>query len=306
MHLSNRVKLILKVVITLTVLAYLLVSINVDVIVSILASMDPIPLILSLPFICLMYIIRAEKWRILLKSIGANLPFLNALKIFLIGTFYGSVTPGRTGELSRSFYLADRKTRTIPTIIIDRITDIICLLALSVMTILAFFSNQELIIITLALILGFGVCFIILLNKNTVSIFFKLFGASVEHADEYLGTMDTILKDRRALLSAFVLTLVFYLINILVFWLILQSINSTINPVIALSLPIIIIMGNVPISISGLGIREFVSVTIFSLFHQSAAYGFSASLILYLLTYLLPGLAGSILVFGGARPYGAD
>ena len=65
-------------------------------------------------------------------------------------------------------------------------------------------------------------------------------------------------------------------------------------------------MGNVPISYLALGVRELVSVAVFSVFGESAAYGFSASLILYLLTSLLPGIAGSLFTLGGVRPYEAE
>jgi len=126
---------------------------------------------------------------------------------------------------------------------------------------------------------------------------FSLIGGSVGDA-----------VDRRLLilLSTLGLTLAYYVVNTVVFWLVLMSISPSINPVIALSLPLIIIMGNVPISISGLGVRELVSVTVFSAFGDSAAYGFSASLILYLLTSLLPGLVGSLFTLGGVRPYEAE
>lgn len=297
---------LLKFAVTAILLAYLLLSINVGVIVSTFMGMDLVPILLCLPLVCVMYAIRAEKWKALLKPIGIEMSFISSLKIYLIGTFYGSVTPGRAGEVSRSFYMGDKKSRTIPTVIIDRVTDIVCLLALSAITIVVFFKSVELAAILVALFVVFAACSLVLLHRGAVSFLFGLLHIGDEQRKDYIDTVGAVLGDRRAMASAFAFTLAYYAVNTLAFWLVLRALSTAISPIIALSLPMIIIMGNVPISISGLGVREFVSVTVFSLFGESAVYGFSASLALYILTSLLPGLVGSLLTLEGVRSYGRE
>lgn len=306
MKLTATASKLLKIAVTVILLAYLLLSINVAAITSTILGMDPVPLLLCLPLVCIMYAIRAEKWRALLRPIGIDLPFINSLKIYLIGTFYGSVTPGRAGEVSRSFFMGDKKSRTIPTIVIDRVTDIVCLLALSAISVIIFFNNIMLAAILVILIIAFAACTIALLHRGAVSLIFKLLKIKEEHREDYLGTVNVVINDRRAIAYAFALTLCYYAVNTLAFWLIMRALSTSINPVIALSLPIIIIMGNVPISISGLGVREFVSVTVFAMFSENAAYGFSASIVLYLLTSLLPGLVGCVFTMEGAITYGTE
>ncbi len=306
MHLSDRTKLLLRAGVTLALMAYLLFSIDVSAIASTVSGMAAIPVLVCVPLVCAMYAIRTEKWRILLRAVDIDVDFSYALKIFLIGTFYGSVTPGRAGEVSRSFYMSDSKARTIPTVIVDRVTDIVCLLAMSVLMVLSVFHDLMLAAITLALVAGFAVLCTALLERRLVSAAARLFGIADERRDEYLSTVGTILHDRRALLSSLGMTLAYYILNIVVFWLVLRAISPAIDPLISLSLPLIIIMGNVPVSISGLGVRELVSVAVFSVYNESAAYGFSASLVMYALTTLLPGLVGSALSMGGVRPYGAE
>ncbi len=306
MHLSDRAKLVLRAGVTLTLTAYLLLSIDAGAIASTISGMAVIPVLSCVPLVCAMYAIRTEKWRILLRAAGIDVGFPRALKIFLIGTFYGSVTPGRAGEVSRSLYLSDSKARTIPTVIVDRVTDIVCLLAMSILMLLAVFHDVMLVAVTLAVVAGFAVACMALLERRLVSAAARLFGVADERRDEYLSTVGTILHDRRALLTSLGMTLAYYTLNILVFWLVLMAISTAIDPLISLSLPLIIIMGNVPVSISGLGVRELVSVAVFSAYGESAAYGFSASLIMYALTTLLPGLLGSALSIGGVRPHGAE
>jgi hypothetical protein len=306
MKLADTIKTLLKVAVTAVLLAYLLFSIDVGTIASTIMHMDAVPLLLCVPLVCVMYAIRAEKWKTLLKPIGIEMPFFSSLKIYLIGTFYGSVTPGRAGEVSRSFFMGDKKSKTIPTVIIDRVTDIICLLALSAISIVVFFNSIMLTVILALLIIVFAACSVALLHKGAVSFLFSLLKIGDEHRDDYLSTVEATVRDRRAVASAFGLTFCYYAVNTLAFWLILRALSPTIDPVIALALPVIIIMGNVPISISGLGVRELVSVMVFSMFNSSAAYGFSASLVLYLLTSLLPGLFGLIFTLEGVRSYGIE
>lgn len=301
---NDIIKLLLKVGITIILLIYLVLTINLGTISSTLVNMDLFILLACIPLVCLMFAIRAEKWRTLLRSVDINIPFINSFKIFLIGTFYGSLTPGRLGELSRSFFMGDKKSRTIPTIIIDRITDIICLLILSTISILAFFHSVELIAITIGLSLLCIVSAVILLDSRVLSMSFKLLNIDDNHKYDYMDAVDAIIQNKRSLLYAVGLTICYYAINILAFWLVLRALSFTIEPIIALSLPIIIILGNVPISISGLGVREMVSVSIFSMFGQSAAYGFSASLVLYLITSLIPGLIGLIFTLERVNSYG--
>ncbi len=306
MKLNGPIKMFIKVAVTVVLLAYLLLTINVGAIASTITGMAIVPLILCLPLVGIMYAIRAEKWKALLKPIGIDLPFVSSLKIYLIGTFYGSVTPGRAGEVSRSFFMGDKKSKTIPTVIIDRVIDIICLLVLSAISIIVFFNSVMMGAILAMLVIVFTACSVALLHRGVVSFIFSLLKIGNDQREDYLGTVEATIGDRRALAYAFGLTLCYYAVNTLAFWLILRALSVSINPVIALALPVIIIMGNVPISISGLGVRELVSVTVFSMFNSSAAYGFSASLILYLLTSLMPGLIGLVFTLEGVRSYGTE
>ena len=151
------------------------------------------------------------------------MPFFSSLKIYLIGTFYGSVTPGRAGEVSRSFFMGDKKSKTIPTVVIDRVIDIICPLALSVISVVVFFNSIMLSAILVLLVIVFAVCTIALLHRGAVSRIFSLLKIEDEHREDYLSTVDATIRDRRALAYAFGLTLCYYAVNTLAFWLILQG-----------------------------------------------------------------------------------
>ena len=135
-------KIIIKIVITIGLIIYLLSNLNLNTLYKAFLEINFYFILLTAPFIVLMYFIKTQKWNILLDSINLRIPFYNALKIILIGTFYGALTPGRVGEVSRSFYLDAKKSKTIPTVIFDRILDVFCLLFMSIISIFIFLITR--------------------------------------------------------------------------------------------------------------------------------------------------------------------
>ena len=293
----------IKWLVTICLIAYLMIKLDINLILSTISSMNLVLILVTLPLIVLMYGIRTVKWQLLLETIDIRISFWKALKIFLIGTFYGSLTPGRAGELSRSLFLAEEKSKTIPTVIFDRIIDVFCLLLLSVASVVLYFNNDILIYLIIVLSLFFIIGTVILVNEKSVKLIYKLIKVKDEQARTYSKNMSILLKNKKVILITSCMTLFYYAINILVFWLLLKSIDLGIKDIVAVSLPVIVILANIPVSISGIGVRELVSVMIFKFMNEQAAYGFAASMILYLLTTLAPGLVGSIFTLSKERDY---
>ncbi|MHB8100978.1 MAG: lysylphosphatidylglycerol synthase transmembrane domain-containing protein [Methanosarcina sp.] len=288
-------KMLGKIAVSLGLIFYLISKLDIKAIYEAFAQMDIVLLSFSLPFIFLMYLIKARKWQALLNCIDIKIPIRKSLEIILIGTFYGALTPGRAGEVSRAFYIDTEKSRSIPTVIMDRIIDIICLLVLSILSIVFFFQDRNLIYLMILVMAFFIAGIIIITNEKIVTFIFKAFSQNIEYTENYTRTIREITDDKKVLFSVFSLTLGYYLVNLIVYWIVIKSLSPALNSILAFSLPINIILGNFPISISGFGVREFVSVMIFNLMNEDAAYGFSCSVVLCFLTLLSPALFGFLL-----------
>ena len=284
-----------KFTVSLGLLWYLLSKLDVKAIYEVFTEMNLVLLSFSLPLVVLMYLMKARKWQTLLNCIDIRIPILRSLEIILIGTFYGALTPGRTGEVSRVFYLDSEKSRSIPTIIMDRIIDVICLMFLSALAIAFFFKDRNLIYLMTFMMSFSAVGIVIITNEKAVSLFFRMFFKNKEYKENYIKTMREIIKNKKVLSKVFLLTLGYYLVNLVVYWIVIKSLSPALNNILAFSLPIIVVLGNFPISISGFGIREYISVTIFNLLGENLAYGFSCPVILYFLTSLSPALFGFLL-----------
>jgi uncharacterized protein (TIRG00374 family) len=288
-------KTIGKAVVSFGLMFYLISKLDINAIYETFVQMDIVLLSFSLPFIIIMYLIKAKKWQALLNCINIRIPVRRSLEIILIGTFYGALTPGRAGEVSRAFYLNAESSRSIPTVIMDRIIDMVCLLILSALSIVLFFNDRNLIYLMGLVMAIFISGTVLITNERIVTHVFGMFSQSTEYKENYLRTIREIAGNKKVIFSVFSLTLGYYFLNLIVYWIVIKSLNPALNSLLTFSLPIIVVLGNFPISISGFGVRELVSVTIFNLLNESSAYGFSCSVILYFLTSLTPAIFGFIL-----------
>jgi len=284
---------ILKIILTLSLLLALLIKIPISEVFSVLFDANILLLLISISLVPAAYVIKAVKWNILLKHVRIQMNFLTILKVILIGTFYGMLTPGRVGEIARSYYLEHKKSITTPTILWDRLTDVFALILLSFFSFLFLFSNNMILIeLILALICLFVIIIFLIINPKIISFFTKLIKLPEESKDSYLDTMRAILSSKKVLFKVFIWSLCYYLIISILALIALKALDFNINMLLFFAVPMLILVGNLPITISGLGLRELVSVLCFTALGEEASVGFSFSILVFIITMVIPGIIG--------------
>lgn len=102
------------------------------------------------------YLLRFLKWQYYLVALGLQIPAWPSLLIFLSG-FSMAVTPGKLGEVIKSYLLKDRygipMSRTAPIVVADRLTDLAALLMLTAVGAVSFHYGERAIIVITALLL---------------------------------------------------------------------------------------------------------------------------------------------------------
>ena len=93
--------------ITLLIL-YIIYNLNVNDIKDALFSIHPIYVVLALTLTIPRVLIRNLAWQCILKEQQIDIGYWASLKIFLIGYFYGSFTPGYMGQLMRIPYIKEK------------------------------------------------------------------------------------------------------------------------------------------------------------------------------------------------------
>ncbi len=106
------------------------------------------PLILL--FSLINYFVRFIKWQIYLKALNIKIAIKRSLIIFL-ASFVMSVTPGKMGEILKSYLLKEEigtpVSVTLPIVLAERLTDFISIVLLSIIGAYVFNYGQNIIII---------------------------------------------------------------------------------------------------------------------------------------------------------------
>lgn len=114
------------------------------------------------------YFIRFIKWNFFLKSVGVHLNIKDNLFVFFSGLGM-IITPAKVGEIWKGWLIKDINgeslSKTVPVVIIDRVTDLIGLIILSLLGII-YYKEGTYIIITLIVIFTL---FFVAIRSKTVS-----------------------------------------------------------------------------------------------------------------------------------------
>ena len=109
----------------------------------VLLDVDPLALVIGALLTTSVLLLRALRWRILCGGLDIHLSVREAVRLYLLGTFVASITPGRIGDLVKAYYVRDRRPEAglaagIATVVYDRLLDLgqIGILALGAIVVL--------------------------------------------------------------------------------------------------------------------------------------------------------------------------
>ncbi len=242
------------------------------------------------------YMGRALRWSWLLRRAGVRVPLAECYRLTLVGTFYGLVTPGRVGEFARALHLDLPRARTLPSVLWDRLGDVLLLEALAVPAFVALDAwHGPLLAAYLAVVLATVVLVAALDSARLLGALARRLPRAAARLGAWESGATGILRSR-----AFVLGLVgglfFYALNFLGAFLLLRDLVPESPARLALIFPVIILLGNLPVAFGGLGLREQVAATAFGRFGASVAAGPVFSLLWFGVITLVPGLLGLLLM----------
>lgn len=134
-HAPNKIipKLIIDVVLGIIVVAGFLLIADLKKVTSAMKEMPVDYLLLAFLLTFISYLLRFCKWHTLSRLSNFSIGFKDNIVIFFIGLMM-SITPGKAGELIKSFLLQKQASvpysASIPVVIYDRFTDLLAMMAL--------------------------------------------------------------------------------------------------------------------------------------------------------------------------------
>ncbi len=235
--------------------------------------------LLTLPFVLL----KAFKWHQLLKTSQPQTTYTLALRSFLIGMGASLFTPARLGELARIVCFPKRRLEVFTLVIADKFIDMSALLGV-------FLLSLMLLSPWIGLVGFFGVgCSWILIYTG-----FK-FTKSAKWISQKSWLAERIrllrqLPRHLIVLNACFACICFGLMS-LQFYLLLSSLQP-VGWQVGLTLPIILVVSSLPISIMGLGLREGTAALLLGSYGVPMEAAVAAAFSIFVINTLLPGLVG--------------
>mgnify|MGYP002640774802 CR=1 FL=1 len=100
------------------------------------------------------YLLRFSKWHFFLAELGQKVPAGDSLRVFLAGLSM-SVTPGKVGELLKSYLLARTSgveaSKSVPVVVAERLTDLLAVVLLAAWGAYSLGYGVDVILVALAL-----------------------------------------------------------------------------------------------------------------------------------------------------------
>jgi len=157
-------------IILFAVVVYLLMIIyaNIGDLLSALEKFNWIFLPVMLILVTIGYFVRFIKWNFFLKNVDVRLPLKENLFVFFSGLSM-IITPAKAGEIWKGWLIKELNgeslSKTVPVVIVDRVTDVIGLILLSLLGILYYKSGVSVLLI---LVILFAV-FIVAIKSERIS-----------------------------------------------------------------------------------------------------------------------------------------
>jgi len=310
--LRDKLITVLKIVVSVGLIAYLLSRVRLDLVVEAMrsASANYLYLLLALALYFGAITVGAVKWQILLKAQRIRLPLGNLLSYTFVGLFFGNFLPTNVGgDLVRGYDLA--RDTSLPaeaaiSVLVDRLVGLIAFVfaAVVVALLVVYLARQAALwqVVVLAAVALMGLCggFALVLSDRLRAQVRRLFNLSLLSSlaplyDKLSSALSAYRRSYGALAQAFFISILVLSIGSVVNYLIALALGGGISLLhIFLFTPLITFILLIPISMGGIGLNQSAYVFFFNLVGVPEEKSLAMSLIMQAII-IVASLPGGIL-----------
>lgn len=299
----------------ISIFFYIICTLDIEKMIGAFLSINPIFIIFSLTLMIPRVIIRNYAWHLIQKEQKITIGFFESLKIFLIGYFYGSITPGYIGQIMRVPYMKEKTREPYGKLFVNTVIEtIVHTLSLYGMIIvgalLVLETLPELFPITTAWLIILAIVLLYFIKKERGE---KLFYTLIKYLipnklksyfNKFVDTFYVEFPKIKKLTAPLILGIFTWIIIFSQEYIIVLALGLDIPYLYFLLLfPIANAAGFIPITFAGLGTRELTSILIFStLFAVTKEEVFVFTIVGFIITDLFTGFIGFILSLTETRP----
>ncbi len=283
-----------KIIVTAGLLFFILTRIGLETLTNTIQSFSAWQIIFLLASILLNCIISAINIDIFLRGLNRKIPLIKLAHYSLTAWAIGLFAPGKIGEFSILHYLKKRKVplgEGFAVTLLDKLITAGALLTLSIAGLCIFFPHSTLIPIIISAAL-FAILTAYLLLTNTGRNIIKKYILK-KHAEKLTGffiAFTKLLRKPHLIIINTALTYLKWIINAVAFYIVLESLGQHIEWYwIVAIFSTTVLISLIPISVSGLGVKEGAAYALFSLpiFSIDAQVTTAVFLLLTILNYAI-------------------
>jgi|TARA_B100001971_G_C18239078_1_gene569486 uncharacterized membrane protein YbhN (UPF0104 family) len=273
----------MKIVITILLVFLIFLKVDVNKVVGSLLNIELRYLVTAFVLAMMVVALRIYRWYYLIKK-DTNVSFRTAFVSYLAGLTTAIITPLRIGELTRVLYIKNQsKVKLVKFVLIDKFFDLFVIFILFVLGL----SYIDLRFLLLAMVLS---VVLVLFFRNIRKMNFPFKAKVLELVDGFR------LVNRKTVFNCLLLTLASFIIYIMQFYVLVLSFEDVSFIAVFFVVPIIVLSNILPITIGGIGVREWVSIFVFSFFGVSEIAALSSAFLAFVLTLLIPSILGLFFV----------
>ena len=294
-------------------LIYLIIDIGTDEIVSTFLKITPYLILISASLTVPRIFIRNYVWQIILKKQKIHVSSITSLKIFLIGYFYGSITPGYIGQLMRIPHLKEKTGEPTGKLFINLIVEEgVHTLSLYIMMIIGAFliinRVPEVFLVTIIFLLATLAIYGFFIKKErgekTFHILIKLLMPNKfkPYITRFVDSFYTDFPSIKGLIYPFIIVISSWIIIYSQIYILGLSLDIEVPYFEFLMIyPIANVVAFIPITSAGLGTREATLIFLFSFYGVTPEKALVLSIAGHLITDVLTGFYGFIISVFEAR-----
>ena len=310
----------LKLVLLCIIFYWILKSVNIKETINVLEKANIIYLCIAFLLSNISNIFLTIKWKRLASPLKIKSNFFELLKLNYISIFYSSFLPGQSsGELIKGLRLTKKESSIqkvwIP-IFIDKVTNLLIVLIIGFIAILSdktFRTNKTLVVIVSLLTVSFSIITLILFSDNTrrftdfVRIklikclrFLKLKTDQLESFS--LSYLESYKNHDLLMFETLIWSILIKLPHVFAFYFLALSLNLDLTIIqCAWLCSIVLLVTLIPISFSGLGVRESTLIVILSGLGIEKVNSLSFSLLIFLVGIMVAIIGGIFELFSGNK-----
>lgn len=306
MNIKKIISLMLKIFVSIALLIFLFRKADLGQVFMVIKSMDILILASVILWYTILQIISTYRWSLFLPKAGIEIPFFKLVSLFYVGMFFNIFLPTAIGgDVVKTYYLykfSGKGGNSLASVFLDRFTGFFAMVIIASVSLIFGYGYVKGTYVPLFIVILSSMFFLsslVLWNKAlhnwmlAIISRIKLFGINEKIESLYQSVM-LYKGEPRVLLKAFGISFVIQLMSMTMFYLISKGIGMTV-PIgyFFLFVPIAISISMIPISLSGLGLREGAFVYLFTKVGATDAQALSVSLVAFLVMVIL-GLIGGI------------